>query len=117
MQYIKRSDRFIKTTAFTKPIRDNGGKVREVAEYAKWHNIDECSKVQVGFIILEIAVNGNKAYILKDSFGMMASYPTQDLTEMKVFLIGKGFKPIKDWYIQECGMSEETWKEWNSSND
>ncbi len=117
MMYIKRNERFVKAANFTKPIRDNGGKVKEIAEYAKWHNINEHDKVQVGFIILEVAVNGNKAYILKDNFGMMASYPTQDLDELKTFLVEKGFKPIKDWYLQDCGMSEETWKEWNSCND
>lgn len=117
MQYIKRADRFIKAASFTKPIRDNGGRIREVAEYAKWHRIDEYNKVQVGFIILEMTVGENRGYILKDNFGMVASYPTQDLGEIKEFLTQKGFKPIKDWYLQDCGMPEETWREWNTSND
>ena len=117
MTYIKRSERFIKAANFTKPIKDNGGTVREVGEYAKWKNIDEDSKIQVRFTILEMNVNGNKGYILKDNMGMVACYPTQDVNELKSFLEEKGFKPIKDWYIQDCGMSEETWKEWNTCND
>ena len=118
MTYIKRSERFIKSANFTKPIRDNGGTVREVGEYAKWKNIDEYgSKIQVSFTIVEMKVNENKGYFLKDGLGMVASYPTQDVNELKDYLLEKGFKPIKDWYIQDCGMSEETWKEWNTSND
>lgn len=117
MTYIKRSERFINAANFTKPIKDNGGTVREVGEYAKWKTVCEDSKVQVTFIILEMKVNNNTGYILKDNFGMIASYPTQDVNELKNFLNEKGFKPIKDWYIQECGMSEETWKEWNGCND
>lgn len=117
MQYIKRSDRFIKTKDFTKPFKLNGGSVREVAEYAKWRTLDEDAKVQMTMTILGVSVGGNTAYILKDSLGMMACYPTPDLKEVKEFLTQKGFKPIKDWYIQDYGMTEETWNEWNKSND
>jgi hypothetical protein len=117
MTYIKKSERFIKAANFTKPIKDNGGTVREAGEYSKWKHIDEYRKVQVSFTILAMSANGNTAYILKDNMGMVASYPTQDINELKSFLAEKGFKPIKDWYIQDCGMSEETWKEWNTSND
>lgn len=117
MTYIKRSERFMKAANFVKPIKDNGGTVREVGEYSKWRTIHEGGKIQVTFTILEMKVSGNTGYILKDTLGMLASYPTQDVNELKNFLCEKGFKPIKDWYIQDCGMSEETWREWNSSND
>lgn len=117
MQYIKRSERFIKAANFVKPIKDHGGVVREIGEYAKWQTIHEDGKIQVTFIILEMKVNNNAGYVLKDNFGMIASYPTQDVNELKNFLSEKGFKPIKDWYIQDCGMSEETWNAWNCSND
>lgn len=117
MTYIKRRERFIKADVFTKPIKDNGGTVREVGEYSKWKNIDEYSRIQATFTILAMSATAGTAYILKDNMGMVACYPTQDINELTSFLAEKGFKPIKEWYIQDCGMSEETWKEWNTSND
>lgn len=117
MNYIKRADRFIKASAMTKVIKDAGGTAKEIAEYSKWHNINEGSRIQVTLIIIKMEANGNTAYILKDNLGMLASYPTTDLDELKSFLTDKGFKPIKDWYLQDCGMTEETWNTWNQSND
>lgn len=117
MQYIKRADRCIKAAAMFKPLRDAGGTVSEVAEYSKWRNLSDGSRIQVTLTIIKMTHLDNTAYILKDNLGMLASYPTQDLVEMRSFLVDKGFKPIKDWYIQDCGMTEETWNAWNQSND
>lgn len=117
MNYIKRSDRCIKASAMTKVIKDSGGVAKEIAEYSKWHNRTDGSRIQVTLIIVKMEANGNTAYILKDNLGMLASYPNPDLDEMKTFLAEHGFKPIKDWYLQDCGMTEETWDAWNQSND
>ena len=117
MNYIKRSERFIKASTMFKTIKDAGGNTKEIAEYSKWHNLNEGSRIQVTLIIVKMTNMGNTAYILKDNTGMLASFPTQDLNELKVFLTDKGFKPIKQWYLEDCGMSEETWNEWNQSND
>lgn len=117
MQYIKRSDRCIKAAAMTKVMKDAGGTVKEIAEYSKWHNLNEGSRIQVTLIVIKMVNMGNTAYILKDNLGMLASYPTQDLDEIKTFLTEHGFKPIKEWYLQDCGMTEETWNAWNTSND
>lgn len=117
MNYIKRTERCIKAYAMTKVIKDTGGTAKEIAEYSKWHNINEGSRIQVTLRIIKLEANGNTAYILEDNMGMLASYPTQDLNEMKTFLTDKGFKLIKDWYIQDCGMPEDTWNAWNQSND
>lgn len=117
MNYIKRSERFIKAANMFKTIRDAGGAVKEIAEYSKWRNLNEGSRIQVTLTIVKMVNMGNTAYILKDNMGMLASFPTTDLQELKSFLTEKGFKPIKDWYIQDCGMTEDTWNEWNKSND
>lgn len=117
MKYIKRPDRFIKAAALTKTMKDAGGIVKEIAEYSKWRNLNDGSRIQMTLIVIKMANLGNTAYILKDNLGMLASYPTQDLNEIKAFLAEHGFKPIKDWYLQDCGMTEETWNAWNTSND
>ena len=116
MKYIKRNERYMKAAAMFKMIVDNGGTVKDVAEYSKWHNLPN-GRIQVTLKIMKMEANVNTGYILEDNLGMIASYAEQDLNEIKSFLANNGFKPIKDWYIQDCGMSEETWKEWNSSND
>ena len=116
MKYIKRNERFMKASAMFKVITDNGGFVNEVAEYSKWHELPN-GRIQVTLKLMKIQANNNAGYILEDNMGMLASYAISDLGEMKKFLVDHGFKPIKDWYIQDCGMSDETWKEWNTSND
>lgn len=116
MNYIKRSERLIRMANFSKAIKDAGGVVREIGEYTKWKHVSN-GKLQVTFTIIEMKNAGNVGYVLKDNLGMVASLVTNDIDELKSFLAEKGFKPIKDWYIQDCGMSEETWREWNSSND
>lgn len=117
MNYIKRTERCIKASAMTKVIKDAGGNAKEIAEYSKWHSLNEGSRIQVTLRIIKLEANGNTAYILEDNLGMLASYPNQDLAEMKTFLVDHGFKPVKDWYLQDCGMTEETWNAWNQSND
>ena len=117
MNYIKRKDRCVKASAMTKVIKDSGGSAKEIAEYSKWHNINEGSRIQVTLKIIRMEANGNVGYILEDNLGMLASYVTNDLDEVKTFLTDHGFKPIKEWYLQDCGMTEETWNAWNQSND
>lgn len=55
-----------------------------------------------------------KAYCMKDSLGMeMQKSLTTDLEEIKKWLDEKGYKTTKRFYTEDCGMSEETWEEWN----
>lgn len=116
MQYFKRKERFFKAAIFAKNIKEVGGTVREVAEYSKWKELDH-GRIQVRFTIIEFATKVGKTYLMTDNEGLVACQVTPDLEEIKSFLTKHGFKPTKDWYIQDCGMTEETWKEWNSCND
>ena len=116
MKYIKRKERFMKASAMFKIIIDNGGSVSEVDEYSKWHELPN-GRIQVTLKIMKMDANGNTGFILEDGLGMIASYASNDMHEMENFLVGHGFKRIKDWYIQDCGMSVETWNEWNGVNE
>lgn len=116
MQYFKRSERFFRADVFAKNVKEVGGTVREVAEYSKWKELDH-GRIQVRFRIIEFKTQVGKVYLMEDGQGLVACQVTPDLDEIKNFLTKNGFKTTKDWYIQDCGMSEETWKEWNTSND
>lgn len=76
----------MRVSAFCKPFRNEGASIKEVAEYCKWKTVNEYSKIQVTFTIVEVSFSGNTAYILKDNLGMMASFPNHDLKEMVSWL-------------------------------
>lgn len=120
MEYIKRKDRTLKASAFNAGMKAVNGTTRMIGEYAKWKDLDNGSRIQMKFDIIEVSVpNGpvNKAYYLRDGLGFMASIVCGDLKDVKQWLIDHGFKTIKDWYIEDNGMSEETWKIWNSEGE
>lgn len=124
MKHFKRSERIMKAAAFNAGIKSAGGVVKEVAEYSKWHELQNGdytgSRIQVKMFIVKVnlsKVNGNVGYYLNDDMGMIASDITLDINDIKRWLVDHGYKAIHDWYVQDCGMSEETWREWNTSND
>ena len=124
MKYFKKSERIIKAMAFNAGIKSVGGVVKEVAEYSKWHElqngINAGSRIQLKMFVMKVDLskaNGSVGYYLKDGMGMVASDIVTDINDIKRWLADHSYKTIHDWYVQDCGMSEETWKEWNASND
>lgn len=120
MKYFKRSERIVKAMVLNAGIKSVGGIVKEVAEYSKWHEQDTGSRIQVKMFVIKAdfgKVNGTVGYYLKDGMGMVASDIVTDINDIKCWLDDHGYKTIHDWYVQDCGMSEKTWKEWNKSND
>ena len=124
MNYIKGSERLVKAAALNAGLKTAGGVVREVAEYSRWHElqngINAGSKVQIKMFIMKVdlsKVSGFIGYYLKDGMGMVASDSVTDINDIKCWLADHGYKTVHDWYVQDYGMSEETWREWNTSND
>ena len=124
MKYIKRSERILKADAFNAGLKSVGGVVEEVAEYSKWHElqngINAGSRIQFKMFIMKAdlsKIGGPVGYYLKDGMGMVASDVVVNVNDVKDWLVGHSYKTVHDWYIQDCGMSEETWREWNASND
>lgn len=117
MEYIKRKDRVLKSSGFAAGVKAVGGTVRTIGEYSKWHELrDGSGRIQVTLDIVEVYIPSadvKKAYYLRDTFGYMASIVCGDLKEVKQWLTDHGYKTIKQWYIEDNGMSEETWKIWN----
>lgn len=124
MKYTKKSERILKADALNVGLKSAGGVVKEVAEYSKWHELQSGEyaggRVQVKMFIVKVdmsKVNGVVGYYLKDSMSMVASDIVTDINDIKRWLAEHDYKTIHDWYVQDCGMSEETWREWNKSND
>ena len=124
MKYFKRSERILKAAVFNAGMKSAGGVAKEVAEYSKWHELQNGyhagSRIQVKMFIMKAdlsKVNGTVGYYLKDDMGMVASEIVVDINDIKRWLVDHGYKTVHDWYIQDCGMSEETWREWNTNND
>ena len=124
MNYIKRSERIMEAASFNAVMKAIGGAVKEVAEYSKWHELQNGehagSRVPDKMFIMKVdmsKVSGVVGYYLKDNMGMVAAYIATDINDIKRWLIDHSYKTAHDWYIQDCGMSEETWREWNTSND
>ena len=86
MNYIKRSERFIKAANMFKTIRDAGGVVKEIAEYSKWHNLNEGSRIQVTLTIVKMVNMGNTAYILGIENGWYR-VPTSSRTTWECLLL------------------------------
>lgn len=111
MKAYKRSERVIKVTALLTAMKATGNTVKNIGEFCKWKELDN-GKIQMKMEIYEIN-NGMTCYIMKDTLGMLAAPVTENKQEVLDWLKGHGYKPIKDWYLEDYGMDEETWEEWN----
>lgn len=122
LELLKRSERTIKVKSFLSTMRAIGNKTREIEEFKKWKELSDGSRITMSITVFEIAVDqskfgGNgiaKVYCMEDTLGMeMQKSFTNDLNEIKRWLKEKGYKTVKRFYIEDCGMTEETWEEWN----
>lgn len=117
----KSADRLIKTQIFINSVKTGAPQIqfKTIDRFIKWKELDGGSKVSVKFDLIRLYNTDNKAtaYILSDSLDRLACIAHPDLEEIRTWLTKHGYKPEKDFYIQDYGMSEETWNEWNTSND
>lgn len=122
LQLLKRKERFLKVSTFLQTMRQFNNKTEEIGEYTKWKELSDGSRLAVSVTVYKVTVDerkygGNKvktAYCMKDSLGFeMQKVLTEDLEEIKTWLKEKGYKTTKQFYLEDYGMSEETWEEWN----
>lgn len=115
MKYFKFNERCMKHSVVSQMLRGDGAVTGTHGEYTRGINLSNGSKVSEQLTIKSYdarPVGGNLVYVLVDNFDMWAS-DTATLEEIKAFLKDNGFKTTHDWYVQDNGMSEETWQEWN----
>ena len=122
LQLLKRKERTLKVSNFLQTMRQMQGETKEIGEYTKWKELSDGSRLSVSVTVYEVTIDerkfgGNKvktAYCMKDSLGFeMQKVLTEDLEEIKTWLKEKGYKTVKQFYLEDYGMSEEMWEEWN----
>ena len=113
MKLYKRADRIMRIGDFAKAMRATGVELKELQEYRRWKDLPD-AKISVKLAIHEITHNGQKqGYVLEDTLGRVACQIILDKQEVLNWLKEHGYKKVKQWYLEDYGMDEETWEEWN----
>lgn len=118
IEIIKMKDRTLDASLAFKAMRDCGWKTKHIGEFDKWK--DSCNGVrrQAKVDLYEIiTTDSKKAYVLVDTFGKVMHSLNPDKQEVMNWLKDNGYKKDKDWYIEDCGMTEDTWNKWNQAED
>ena len=112
MKLYKKSERLLKTAATLKSFRAIGFTTKHIGEYDRWKELEN-GRLQVKINVYEVVGNGMTCYFCSDTLGRVASAMITDLQEVMDWLKEHGYKTDKQWHIEDCGMSEELWNEWN----
>ena len=112
MKIYKNAERILKTNPMIQGFKANGFAVKNLGEYCKWAEVER-GKIQKTMTVYKVSGNGIDAYFLSDSLNRVACELQKDKAEVFGWLKDHGYKPVKKWYIEDYGMSEETWNEWN----
>lgn len=122
LQLLKRKERLLEVSTFLQTMRQLHNETKKIGEYTKWKELSDGSRLAVSVTVYKVTVDERKygenkvntLYCMKDSLGFeMQKVLTEDLEEIKTWLKEKGYKTTKQFYLEDYGMSEETWEEWN----
>lgn len=117
MEIWKASERVVSGGVFRKAIREAGGIVKELGEFSKWANLVNGGRLQKTLTIYELGGRGGKMYLVCDSLDRAVCEMQFDKKEVFEYLKEHGWKTTKNWYMEDCGMSEETWNIWNGNGE
>ena len=112
MKLYKKSERILRADNTLEALRASGFETRLAGEWCKWKELSGEARVQIKITVYEISGNGKNACVVVDGFGMIAADITSK-DEVLAWLKEHGYKGIKQWYLEDCGMDEETWNAWN----
>lgn len=115
MKLYAKSERTISTGTLLSTFRTAGYKTTNVGVWCRWKEYGGC-KVQVKMTVYEVKANVPMAcftaYLISDTLGRVAAPMVENKQEIMDWLKEKGYKPERQWYIEDYGMSEETWDAW-----
>ena len=115
MNLIKKADRIMNIHMFREAMKATNTNLEEIATYCKWKEVST-GRLQVKFTIYKLTdKDGNVNYTVTDSLNRIACTVTNSITDITDFFSTNGYMPEKDWYINEYGMTEESWNEWNNA--
>lgn len=113
MKLYKKADRNTKTQDFLRIFKDTGFATQNIGEWKKWKELPD-GRLSVSMTVYEIKKDDQvQGYILSDTLQRVACPITLDKQEVMDWLKEKGYKTAKEWYLQDYGMTEEAWEEWN----
>lgn len=117
MKLFKKNERQIKANSMLNTFRKIGGETKNVGEFKKWKELYDGSRISVSINVYEIRYEGETMYLLEDTLGRVCAEIQKDKKEIMDWLNAHGYKTVHKFYIEDCGMTEETWKIWNSEEE
>lgn len=113
MKLYKKAERALKVVAMLKTFKETGYKTRHIGEWDRWKELPDGGRLQVKIDVYEVKNDMITCYMLGDTLGRVAAQLTEDKADVMAWLQEHGYKTCKRWHIEEAGMSEELWNEWN----
>lgn len=102
----------MKEALMIKNFRDNGTSIKKFPTLHKMVK-KEYFDIEYRYNIYEIKSDYGKMAIAFLAGLNMLMYKADSAKEITDFLKGKGYKTSKKFYMEDCGMPEETWNQWN----
>lgn len=113
MKLYAKDERKAETSSMLKVMRECGYSTKHVGEWDRWKEMSIGGRLQVKIDVYEVKNDVITAYLVSDTLGRVAAPLTEDKQEVMDWLEDKGYKTDKQWYMEDYGMDEETWEEWN----
>ena len=116
MKLYKKSERIFKLHDVLKGASAIGYHTHRVGEYRRWKELPDGSRLSVKidvFFIKNLADPTIKGYVLGDTFGRLAAPIVPNKEEVMQWLKDHEYKTDKQFYMEDCGMTLETWNQWN----
>ena len=116
MKLYKKAERTIKVGKLLGTFRECDWETKNLGRWCKWKELkNDSGRLQVKFDVFEIKKDDITVYLMSDSLDRVAAPTTADKKEVIDWLKEHGYKPEKQWYLEDYGMDEETWNAWNNA--
>ena len=119
LEVLKVKDRTVKADRLWETLKNVfDATIKHIGEYDKWKETD-LGRLQMKMDVYEVNLKGNVEelkglhYIMIDGFNRMVNPLGWSKEDVIGWLKKTGFKRDKRWYLEDYGMDEETWEEWN----
>lgn len=116
MKLWKKSERTRIVSKLLAGFRTAGMTTQNIGRWMKWKELRDGERLSVHIDVYELRWNGQlQGYIISDTLGRQACEMVSDKSEVLNWFAEHGYKPEKQWYLEDGGMDEETWEAWNNA--
>lgn len=118
MVVYKMAERTLDAATALKAFRAGGWQTKEIGTFCKWKDGRFGSRYQAKVTAYEITTtDGRVAYVMVDTLDKIMNPLEPDKATVMGWIKDHDYKPEKDWYIEDGGMTEEMWAAWNNAED